>query len=289
MVNFMSTDQCQYNIQTGRRVMPELRVNRNSVAWFTAGLMLVASLMSTTVVAETDSEKWKFDAEIYLWGADIGGTAATGDDIDVAFDDIFDILDMAFMGVLGASKGKWSLFLDAIYFDVSASDSFTESVPVIGTIELDVDVDADVAMKSWITTLGAGYNVVDSERATVNLVGGARYLWIETELKLDLSTVVMGEKFKRKEKESLSGSVWDGIVGVRGKINLSDKWFLPYYADIGTGQSDLTWQALLGIGYKFKHADVLLAYRYLDYEFDSDYELDDLNVSGPGLGVKFYF
>jgi len=64
---------------------------------------------------------------------------------------------------------------------------------------------------------------------------------------------------------------------------------MPYNADVGTGQSDLTWQAQLGVGYKFKYADVLLTYRYLDYEFDSDSALDDLTVKGPQLGAKFYF
>ena len=29
------------------------------------------------------------------------------------------------------------------------------------------------------------------------------------------------------------------------------EWFVPYYADIGTGQSDFTWQAIGGIGYAF--------------------------------------
>ena len=269
--------------------MTTQQVSRKPPTWPAAGLMLLASAIPAMTTADTDSDKWKFDANIYLWGAGIGGTTATGGDIDLSFDDLFDNLDMAFMGGVGASRGKWSLFADAIYLDVSADDSYTETVPVIGPIELDVDVDADVTMKSWITTLGGGYNVVDSEKATVNLIGGARYLWLETKLKLDLSTVILGHKIERKEKETLSGHVWDGIVGVKGKINLNDKWYMPYYADVGTGQSDLTWQALVGVGYKFKYADVLLAYRYLDYEFKSDSDLDDLNISGPALGAKFYF
>jgi hypothetical protein len=71
-----------------------------------------------------------------------------------------------------------------------------------------------------------------------------------------------------------SGSVWDGIVGARGHVNLTEKWYLPFYADIGTGQSKLTWQALGGIGYRFKWFDFTVAYRYLQisgqiFEFDN--------------------
>ena len=43
-------------------------------------------------------------------------------------------------------------------------------------------------------------------------------------------------------KISDSGDVWDGIVGLRGNVKLDKYWYLPYYFDVGTGASDLTWQ-----------------------------------------------
>ena len=130
-------------------------------------------------------------------------------------------------------------------------------------------------MKSWITTFAAGYNFVDNEKVVLDLVGGARYLWLDTEVKLNLSREGALLQTSRQKKVSESDHVWDGIVGVRGQIKLNDKWYMPYYADVGTGQSDLTWQALVGVGYTFKWGDVLLAYRYLDYDFDSDFMLDE--------------
>src|SRR5258706_8986955 len=59
----------------------------------------------------------------------------------------------------------------------------------------------------------------------------------------------------------------DGLIGVRGRINLGGSdWFLPYYADIGTGSSNFTTQAMTGIGYGFSWGDLRLVYRYLYYE-----------------------
>jgi hypothetical protein len=41
---------------------------------------------------------------------------------------------------------------------------------------------------------------------------------------------------------------------------LNEHWYLPYYADIGTGDSDLTWQLFGGIGYMFNWGDIKLGY-----------------------------
>lgn len=43
--------------------------------------------------------------------------------------------------------------------------------------------------------------------------------------------------------------MYDAIVGVRGSYRFGDtgRWRVPYYADVGAGDSDLTWQAMTGL------------------------------------------
>ena len=91
------------------------------------------------------------------------------------------------------------------------------------------------------------------------------------------------------QRLSGSGSNWDGMIGVRGEVLLNSNWFIPYHLDIGAGDSDFTWQAFAGLGYRFKHFDLLVGYRYLSWEFEDNAALDDLNLSGVGAGIKFYF
>ena len=80
----------------------------------------------------------------------------------------------------------------------------------------------------------------------------------------------------------------DGIFGIEGRVDLNDRWYLAYYADIGTGDSDLTWQALAAVGSRFERFDLGIGYRYLDWQFD-DGPLDELTVDGPYIGARFYF
>ena len=80
-------------------------------------------------------------------------------------------------------------------------------------------------------------------------------------------------------------------MGVKGRFDLGQQgaWFVPYYADIGTGDSDLTWQAMLGLGYSFGWGDLIGAWRYLDYDMPSGDGLRDLYSSGAAIGVTFRF
>ena len=76
---------------------------------------------------------------------------------------------------------------------------------------------------------------------------------------------------------------------MNGRVNLSGNWTLQYYGDIGTGQSDLTWQAYAGVAYRFKYVDAVLGYRYLKWNFDETAGLDTLNLKGPMAGVTYRF
>ena len=77
-------------------------------------------------------------------------------------------------------------------------------------------------------------------------------------------------------------------MGVKGQVRFGDgKWFMPYYADIGTGSNNWTWQAILGVGYRFGWGELTFVVRSLSYYFDND-KLD-LRMTGPALGATFSF
>ena len=234
--------------------------------------------LTMSVNAETlaSQEGWEFSGSAYLWAAGVEGTDAAGDEIDVSFSDTLEDLDGGFMGIIAAHKGKWTLIADVIYLSIHQETSSTANI-----IGIPSKVDVDVKLKGFISTFGVAYRIIDDDMTSLDLMVGARYF----KLDLDLETDVEGTKTK------ISGSedVLDGIIGAQVTIDLSDSWYLSCYADVGAGDSKLTWQAWPGVGYRLENLDVVAGYRHLAWETDGGDTIDDINFNGPTLGVIFRF
>jgi hypothetical protein len=176
-----------------------------------------------------------------------------------------------------ARRNRWSIIADGIYMDAGADNSTTVTVgpgvPITASASLD--------LTTWIVSAGIGYEIVQADRGTLAVIGGARYLNAD----IDAGIILPARTVARSQSTEL----WDGTVGLRGKINLGEHWYISYHGDIGTGDSDLTWQLFTGIGYRFSWGNIRLGYRYLKYEQDEDKALQDLELSGPVMGLGFLF
>lgn len=249
---------------------------RSSVpfAWLAAVVLSLVAIVPVAGAADSGSDEWQFEAAVYLWGPSMEVTPKNGDSIKMSFSDILDNLDMTFMGMLAARKEKWSLYADVDYLKLS--DSKSGSRRIANQI---IDSKVDVEMEAWIVTAAGGYTLVDTGKYSLDLLGGARYLSVDLPLKFQVNQVA--------RKTTPSGDWLDGIVGVRGKVDLAEKWYLNYYADGGTGDSTSTWQALAGLNYQFRKFHAGFGYRYLTW--NNDGEIEDLTIKGPYAGVRFMF
>jgi hypothetical protein len=140
------------------------------------------------------------------------------------------------------------------FLKLSADEAGNTTRP-IGPLDVPTRVDLGVEMKGWFVNLAGSYRVHQTDRFDVQLLGGARYLSLEMGAKLDTS-LVPGEKIVDEGDDVL-----DAIVGVRGLAELSEKWWLSYRFDIGTGDSDLTWNASAQFGRKFDWGSLAVGYR----------------------------
>ena len=237
-----------------------------------ASLVLAVLFMTITSGAVADEEKsWEFTSVSYQWLAGFGGETASGEDFDIDFDDVFDALNFAFMTRLEARYGKWSIGSDVVYVDLEED--------VGGLVD-------KVELQNWVVTPTIGYTVLEAEQGRLDLYAGARYLYMKSTSKVYDGPVPPRKKLRFTD----SSDFWDGIVGIRGQINLSEKWYLPCALDVGAGDSDFTWQVFGGVGYRFRKCDLIVGYRYLEWDFgEANDALDVLNIGGPVVGLKFRF
>lgn len=259
------------------------------------------ALWATPAAAETvPGDQWTFTVTPYLWLPNISGSLKydlpnidSSPEVETDPDSYLSDLDMALMINGEARKGKWSLFTDYIYLDFGAEDSQVKSFGG-ARVNGSIDRGTESSLTGDLWTLVGGYAVVQGPGATLDVIGGFRYLGIEAstdwKLAVTINDPVSGETLNASGSVSQSEDLWDGIIGVRGHVKLGDSnWFMPYYADIGTGSSTVTWQAMLGVAYGWKWGDVGLVYRYLSYDMDDDELLQDVSFGGPALGVTFRF
>ena len=243
--------------------------------------MLAASASPISAQESQSDDPWNFKAALYLWGASINGSTRAGSDFDIPLSQLLDNLNFMFMGAFEARKGKWSATADIVYMDVSGDDSGTIS-PFERLPGITFPASANVDMTGWVFNLNGARNVYDGEHASVDVLVGVRYLDMDNTLTVSVASLP-------PSSVNASETVLDGVAGVKGDIKLSKSWFLPYYLDVGTGQSDFTWQGFGGVGYAFEPVDIVLGYRYIYWDFDSSSDFDDIDFSGPLLGAVFNF
>ena len=155
-------------------------------------------------------------------------------------------------------------------------------------LDVEVDVDVQVELEGEFTSDVEGEISGEIEVEVETPFGSGR-------TSRETSTEFIGglsKNFSLSLEKQLSfdagGHNWDGIFGIQGATKLDDKWTLLYYADIGTGDSDYTAQAKIGLSYALDKFDLTFGYRYLRYALDGP-ALDELEISGPYVGAIFRF
>jgi hypothetical protein len=273
------------------------------------GIVLLALLAFSSpahAVSPAPSDMWTFAVRPYLWLPNVNGTlkydippgSGGGPTVDLG-NYILENLSIAAMISGEARKGEWSIVTDFIYLDVNSQNSKVASVDFAGPGgRIPVAAGADIGTNSSLT--GAFWELVGTrtmaynDKSSIDVLGGFRYLTIQASTNWQLAANVTGpgpgQSFARSGSISQRADLWDWIVGVRGRVGLdSGPWAIPYYFDVGTGSSTVTWQAMTGIEYNFNWGNVQLSYRYLYYNMKDDELLQGVSFSGPELGVTIRF
>ncbi|MDH3596004.1 MAG: hypothetical protein OEM93_14275 [Rhodospirillales bacterium] len=265
------------------------------LAPFLAGLAyLIGILLPSNAGADQYvSDDWTFQLAPYLWATQVEGDATfrgQEGELDLSFGDIWDELDGFLMVEGEVRKGRLGAFANLVYGTIS---------PSFDTVLSSIDTDITYSSVGFGGYYRLGpYDLSsavesDGPLLIVDLYAGARYTHLDVDVDLDLGP---------GPSRSLAGDEgWiDPIVGLRTMWQLTPRWSITAYGDVGgfgVG-SDFSWLANALVGYRFdlfgeKDSKFLVGYRalYQDYSSGSGGNKFawDVTIHGPlvALAVEF--
>lgn len=241
------------------------------------------------------SDSWRFGAGINGFLPDVGLKTnlpdGTSTDVNIGIGTILDHLKMAFSGIAEAQKGRWGGFTDILYIDLGAASSSAHDFSLRpGSVPADVTAHITLDVKATVWTLAGSYRAIANPGSTLDVFAGGRLFDVTSHqawrLTGNVGSIPLPE---RSGSGAASTSRWDAIGGVKGRFALSAdrSWFVPGYLDVGTGGSQLTWQALGGIGRAFNWGEVTASWRYMYYRDGASSPIEDQDMSGPQIAFVF--
>jgi hypothetical protein len=237
-------------------------------------LLTVSSSASMTLASNetegTESESWEFEFTPYIWAAGLDGDVSTGGVTSPIENDynflVLENLDLAGSATFEARKQNWALLFDGLY--TRFSDDLTNP-----------------SFRTNLVNEGGFFEAAVSYRFEklkfLEIIAGARYVFVNLDLALTPGPVVKGSKD------------WvDPVLGLRFSWEMTDRWLMRLRGDLGGfgAGSDLVSSAALTIEYRLSEIFSLKAgYRFMKGEFEDQDFVHDVSLSGFGLGLGIRF
>ena len=263
---------------------------------FSLVFCLSSIVFSAARAADFDAERmepepeWAVIVSPYVWAASLKGNASLAGfdtDVDVPFSEIFDHLDLALMGNVEVTNGKWGVYFDGQHVQTSQDER-------VFAHEIGIDI------KTTTLAAGAFFKAYEVELGGQTVFGKPRTISFEptvgvrwTELKADVSAFGVS---------STKNSDWaDPFIGLRMNADLTDRWNLFAEADVGGfdvgSKVSVNAQAYLGYRMEMLGKPTILraGYRllYQDYENDDFTGANkfrwDVSQHGPVVGFSMRF
>lgn len=271
---------------------------------------LLTASISTGAMAQgtAPAPGWSFDLAPYIWlpsvnaelrhqlPAGLGGSA----DVKADANDYLQQVDAAIAFAATLRNGRFALLTDVMYVSADVGSSRVSAVDIAGVgrnpISSSLSSASSSTLKTMLWTLAGSYTVASGDWGHTDVLAGFRYLGVEATSNYNVALTLYGPRgnagpsFGGAGRFSGREDIWNGIIGVHGRLNLSNSgFFVPYYLDIGAGASNFTWQGFTGIGYQTGWAGVQLGWRYLSLNQGGNSLVQEMNMSGAYLAVNFRF
>ena len=247
-------------------------------------MLLAGAASAQEAATATPEDRWEVSVTAYAWAPSVEGHTRVGGqkaDVDTPFSDLLKDLTFGGMGAVAARRGRFGFYVNS-FFGRTRSDE--------GSGRIEARVRSDTAMVG----LGGLYRLLDWQaEPDMSWLRGGQLEALAGVRVTSMRTEINGRHGLPKFDDD---KAWvDPLVGLGGRLQLTDRWETFAEGDIGgfgVG-SDITWSWTAGIGYGFElfgHASFVRAgYRmlYQDYK-DGGFEWD-VTYKGPVIGLTTKF
>ena len=230
-------------------------------------VLLLTGTVTKNVQAADDFNTWQNTlAPLYLWGVSLDGSL-NGQGLQLDFSEAVSDLNGIFTLHYEGAKGHWGIIADYSFLNLKPE----------GTLPTSPGTPVTIDMENTIAEVAGLYRFGPNN--PWQLLAGVRRYDLSVDVNVGPSTPVR-----------ISESVTDVFVGGRYQNQFGKKWSFLARADVGTGDSDLVWNALLAFDYRFNTIlSGFIGYRALDYDVDEPNFKYQMNHSGPALALVFHW
>ena len=223
--------------------------------------------------------EWSFTPYAWIAGFDgsigaAGGDSGLGDRVSLDFGKLGSNMTLGGFMLNGSWRdGRWTAFGDWTYAKVE-SDAPTRVPTLYGSV--------DAEIKGNVVQANVGYSLIATPPTHLDAYVGVRFYDIDLRMKLAGGVA---------PEVTLDGNAnWtDGVVGLRYTTRFAGPWEAFGQADVGGGGSELSWQAIGAVGYRWNWGAVFVGYRYLHIDYDDGPYKMDAALAGPLIGANFRF
>ncbi len=223
-----------------------------------------------------------FQISPYVWASGVSGRVSPFRrtptvPLDLSFGELLDDLRFGGFVMAYARRDRFVATADVMYVDLAERQDI-RALPGLGPTP---GLSARVESTQFAAALMAGWRAAAGPRGTLDLLAGARFWSVSTEVSARAGGLA------RSWSEDFS---WiDPILGFRAFLPLGDRLSALVQADAGVGPRE-TWGALaalnLALGDK---AAASLGYKVLSVDYDQGGHVFDATLRGPALGLTWRF
>ena len=247
-------------------------------------LVLLALFLHVVPPTVWADEGWQFRLTPYVWFAGLEGDVATIPGapvapIDISPSEALEDTEASLMVLVDAKRGRHGVFADLVYSDVRSDEELLPSP---------ISLMLRSVTKTTIFSLAYQYEIFNRDHAVIDLMLGARYWNIDTELRFG-----GGLGFLAGKRVLHDESCIDPLLGIKGRMPIGhSKFSLEGGAGLGGFGigSDLFYEFSGAIVYQWTPAiGTAIGYRMFDVDYDDDGFVYDARQQGWQLGLTWAF